>query len=96
MPELTSELSRKNRRSAYISWGNTKDRTARTANARKGFEEKFLREADGDPLRAEALRKAFYIDLINKSVETRKRRRQAAEEARRQAIAELIAGGDAA
>jgi hypothetical protein len=94
MPELTPELSRKNRRSAYISWSRTADRRARTAPAREGFEAKFLREADGDPLRAEALRKAFYLDLISKSVEARKRRREAAEEARRQAIAELIASTD--
>jgi len=44
----------------HKSWTNTVDRTARTANARNALEDKFLREADGDPKRAENIRKAHY------------------------------------
>jgi hypothetical protein len=71
---------------AHASWGNTIDRAARTANGRKAFEDKFLAQADGEPKRAESLRKAFYANLVLKSVQARKRRREAAEEARRQAV----------
>jgi hypothetical protein len=95
MPETSTDLYLKNRRNAYISWANTPDRSARTANARKAFENKFLAEADGDKKRAEALRKAFYANLVLKSVQSRKRQREIREDARRQRIAALIAdGGD--
>jgi hypothetical protein len=43
---------------AHASWAHTDDRSARTANGRKAFEDKFLIEAEGDPRRAEHLRKA--------------------------------------
>lgn len=96
MPETSPELLRlKNRRNAYISWANTPDRSARTANARTAFENKFLAEADGDPARAESLRKAFYANLVLKSVQSRMRQRAMREEARRERIAAIIAdGGD--
>ena len=95
MPESLSERSQQNRINAHLSWANTTDWSARTAPARKALDAKFLREADGDPKRAEAFRKAFYANLALKSAQSRKRRRTAREEARRQAIAELIAGGAA-
>jgi hypothetical protein len=44
---------------AHESWAQTPDRTARTAEARKALEDKFLAEAGGDPKRAESLRRAF-------------------------------------
>ena len=50
------------------------DRTARTAKARKALEDKFLAEADGDPVRAESLRKAYYARLALKSAQARRRR----------------------
>jgi hypothetical protein len=52
----------------------TPDRTARTANARRALEQKFLEEAGGDPQRAESLRKTFYARLALKSAQARSRR----------------------
>ena len=63
---------------AHESWGRTADRTARTAPARAALEEKFLREADGDPARAKSLRTAYYKRLALKSAESRRRRGGAA------------------
>lgn len=59
---------------AHESWGRTPDRTARTAPARKAFDERFLIEAGGDPLRAESLRRAYFARLAYKSAQARKRR----------------------
>lgn len=59
---------------AHTSWANTEDRTARTAPARRGLDEKFLREAGGDPTRAESLRKAHFQRLALKSAKARRRR----------------------
>ena len=75
MPELTPELrTLRSRIAAHESWANTEDRTARTANARKALEDKFLAEADGDPFRAEHLRRAYYARLAFKSAQARRRR----------------------
>lgn len=79
MPELSPELrtlqSLQARKAAHKSWGRTPNRTARTEPARRALEDKFLAEADGDPKRAESLRKAFYVDLAVKSAQARARRR---------------------
>lgn len=64
---------------SHISWANTEDRTARTAKARATFQQKFLDEAGGDPVRAESLRKAFYRKLALQSAQTRRRNREARE-----------------
>lgn len=79
---------------SHISWANTEDRAARTAPARRGLEEKFLREAGGDPKRAEHLRKAHFQRLALLSAQSRRRAREstAAAEA---AEAELRAEADA-
>jgi hypothetical protein len=83
MPELSTELKTLRARiAAYESWGQTPDRTARTAKARKAFDEKFLTEADGDPQRAEALRRAYFARMAYKSAQVRARR-----------VAELSGGG---
>jgi hypothetical protein len=75
MPELTPELrTLRSRIAAHESWAQTTDRSARTANARKGLEDKFLAEAGGDPVRAESLRKAYYARLAFKSAQARRRR----------------------
>lgn len=58
---------------AHESWANTKNRSARTAKARAALEAKFLNEADGDPVRAEHLRKAHFRRLALKSVAARRR-----------------------
>lgn len=54
---------------AHMSWANTENRTARTANARAAMWQKFLNEANGDPVRAEHLRKAFYGRMALKSAQ---------------------------
>jgi hypothetical protein len=81
---------------AHTSWGLTENRSARTAPARQALDAKFLAEADGDAIRAESLRKAYYKRLALKSAQSRRRAKEciAAAEA---AEAELqAAGGDAA
>jgi hypothetical protein len=79
MPELTPELrTLRSRIAAHESWARTTDRTARTANARKALDDKFLAEAGGDPVRAESLRKAYYARLAFKSAQARRRRSGAA------------------
>jgi hypothetical protein len=62
---------------AHESWAATSDRTARTAPARAALEAKFLAQADGDPIRAEHLRQAYYLRLAAKSVAARRDRKQA-------------------
>lgn len=74
---------------AHTSWARTENRTARTAKARQALEDKFLAEADGDPERAESLRRAFYARLALKSAQAR-RRRTVVRETR---AAELDGGG---
>jgi hypothetical protein len=46
---------------AHASWARTRDRTARTANGRAGLEQRFLDEADGDPVRAKHIRKQYSL-----------------------------------
>lgn len=75
MPKSSPELrTLRTRLAAYESWGRTPDRSARTANARNAFEDRFLAEADGDPLRAQSLRKAYFARLALKSAQARRRR----------------------
>lgn len=62
---------------AHMKWANTTDRTAATAPARAALEQKFLDQADGDPLRAASLRKAYYARLALASAKARRARRQA-------------------
>ena len=94
MPLTPAEQSLRGQLAAHKSWFNTLDRTARTANARNAFEEKFLAEADGDPRRAESLRKQYYAQLAFKSAKARRLRngdRRTIVESR---ITELDGGGD--
>ena len=79
---------------AYESWGKTADRSARTAAARAALDKKFLDQAAGDPVRAEALRKAHFLRLARKSAQSRLKAKALLLDAR-SADAE-IAGGDAA
>jgi hypothetical protein len=57
---------------AHVSWANTTDRTARTAPARAALDQKFLDQADGDPVRAAHLRKAYFQRLALKSAQARR------------------------
>jgi hypothetical protein len=75
---------------ADVSWANTIDRPARTANARRAADNRFLALADGDPKRAESLRKAHYKGMALKSIAVRK-----AKKAAREADAEQLDGGAA-
>ena len=88
------ELSRGERRlraqiAAHESWANTENRSARTAKARRALEDKFLAEANGDPKRAEHLRRAHYARLALASAKARRRRRAAVQ----QRIAAMDSGG---
>ena len=64
------------------SWAKTSDRTARTAAARRAFDERFEREVDPDGVLAPAerakragnARKAYYQRLALKSAQARRRR----------------------
>ena len=62
---------------AHISWAHTLDRSARTAKARAALEAKFLEQADGDPVRAEHLRKAYFADLSARSIRARRKSKKA-------------------
>lgn len=66
---------------AHVSWANTEDRAARTAPARKAFEDRFtvqIREQFPDlddaevVVRAEHAKKAYYLRLALKSAAARK------------------------
>ena len=74
MPLPPSERSLRSQIAVHESWANTTDRPARTAKARKAFEDKFLAQANGDPVRAEHLRKAHYARMALKSAQARRRR----------------------
>jgi hypothetical protein len=73
-PLTASEISQQMRYAAHLSWAKTADRTERTAKARNAFEDKFLAQAEGDPKRAEAYRKAYFTRLAMKSAQARRRR----------------------
>jgi hypothetical protein len=60
---------------AHISWANTTDRTSRTAKARAALDRKFLDAADGDPIRAESFRKAYFARMAMRSAMARRKAR---------------------
>lgn len=83
MPELSPELrSLRSQIAAHESWAHTPDRTARTANARKKFLDKFEQEVDPEGTlppaerakRAEHKRRAHFQRLALKSAQARRRR----------------------
>jgi hypothetical protein len=59
---------------AYSKWANTTDRTAATAPARRALEAKFMAEAEGDPVRAASVRKAYFARLALASAKARRAR----------------------
>lgn len=82
MSQMTpSERSILGQIAAHTSWAKTIDRPARTANARAAVEAKFLEEADGDPVRAAHLRKAYFQRLALRSAQARRRSAQHMAEA---------------
>lgn len=74
-PDHVAASSSWGRIGAHISWANTTDRTARTAPARAALEQKFLDQADGDPVRAAHLRKAYFQRLALASAKARAARK---------------------
>jgi len=76
MPDSTA--SQWGRIGAHMSWANTPDRSARTAPGRAALDQRFLDEADGDPKRAEHLRKVYFQRLAIKSAQARRERRKSA------------------
>ena len=81
MPLTPAERKIRAQIAANDSWAQTEDRPARTANARKALDDKFLAEAGGDPKRAESLRKAYYARLAFKSAKARRLRAEALQAA---------------
>lgn len=81
---------------AHESWAATSDRTARTAPARAALDQKFLDAADGDPVRAAHLRKAWYARLALKSAKARRKAKELTASAEAaEAELELLGGLDA-
>ncbi len=68
-----AERALRARIASHESWAATPDRPARTAPARRALDAKFLAAADGDPVRAEHLRKAYYLRLALKSAQARRK-----------------------
>jgi hypothetical protein len=76
---------------AHESWAQTEDRSARTANGRKAFNDRFLQQVDPDgklsdaerARRAENLRKAYFQRLALKSVQSRRKAKEARAQADR-------------
>jgi hypothetical protein len=62
------------RKGGHTSWGNTTDRTARTAPARAALEQRFIDQAGGDAQRAANIRAAYYADLALRSAQARRRK----------------------
>lgn len=66
---------------AHESWAATENRSARTAPARAALDAKFLEQANGDPVRAASLRKAYFARLTLKSIASRRKSRELTEAA---------------
>lgn len=72
------------RLAAHESWANTSDRSARTANARHAFHDRFEQQVDPDgtlsPIerrrRAESARSAYFTRLALKSAQSRRRNKE--------------------
>jgi hypothetical protein len=67
---------------ARASWARTTDRAARTEPARKAADQRFLKLADGDPKRAEGLRRAHLAAMLAKSNATHRAQKAAREAAK--------------
>lgn len=90
MPATPTERRLLASAAAHESWATTPDRSARTAPARRALDAKFLEQADGDPIRAAHLRKAYFQRLALKSAQARRKAREFVATAD-QAEAELAA-----
>jgi hypothetical protein len=80
-PLTPAERSLRSRLAAHESWARTPDPTARTANARQAFRDRFENQVDPQGIldpdervrRAESARKAYYTRLALKSATSRRR-----------------------
>lgn len=97
---MTSEATSAERKlaasiAAHESWAATPNRSKRTAPARAALDAKFLAEADGDPVRADHLRRAHFKRLALKSAQARRRAKGLLAEADQAeaALAAAEAGG---
>lgn len=83
--ETPTERALRSRAASHVRWSREADRSAATAPARKGLQDRFEREVDPDGVldpveratRAESARKAYYADLTRKSIAARRKRRAA-------------------
>lgn len=72
----------RSRMASHVSWANTADPAARTANARKALLDRFDRQVDPDGVlppeerarRAKHARTAFYTSMALKSAQARRRK----------------------
>lgn len=102
----TSERSMRMRIASYQSWANTKDRSARTAAARRASHHtRFIARArelhpDGTDEQitkaADALKKAHYAELARRSAQARRIRREMAEADKQKRVDQLLKNADAA
>jgi hypothetical protein len=70
----TSDSRLRSKIGAHESWARTENRSARTLPARIAADARFLKLADGDPKRAESLRRAHYARMALKSAQARRRK----------------------
>jgi hypothetical protein len=75
-PEVSAAAAALGSIGGHIKWSRIpqSQRGAATQPARDAFEQRFLDEADGDPVRAANLRKAYFKRLALKSAEARRQR----------------------
>jgi hypothetical protein len=81
-PEAKSGRGLSARIAAHESWAATADRSARTANARSRFDQRFLDQVDPErvlsererAIRAEHARKAYFLEMARKSAESRRKK----------------------
>jgi hypothetical protein len=89
MPTPRSERSLRASAAAHASWARTADRSARTAPAHDGLEQRIAREygipddlpEDQRALRLANAKKAYFASLALKSVRARRKARELAAEA---------------
>jgi hypothetical protein len=82
---------------AHESWARTLNRSARTAPGRAALDQKFLDQANGDPVRAAHFRKAHFARLALKSAQARRKVSEfSADAAAADAELEALGGGQRA
>lgn len=88
-PSTPSERALRSRLAAHTKWANTDDPASATAPARQAFLDRFEREVDPEAelsqperaRRAEHARKAYFTNLALKSAQSRRKAREARQQA---------------